>query len=365
MYIKNMNLTLQIKLLPNDMQIKSLTETIKQANAACNEISEIAWKERVFNQFKLHHLCYRAIKETFHLTAQVVIRCLSKVSDSYKSDKRTKRMFKPLGAITYDRRILSYSKDRVSIWSIDGRLKIPFVCFRPDWLPFIKGEADLVTRKGKFFLLQCVEFPEEQIKDMEDFLGVDFGLVNIATLSTGEKMSGKEIENYRIERQKVRSSLQSKCTKNSKKVLKRLSGRERRTASIVNHTIAKKIVHKAVEEDKGIALENLKGIRKSANDKGKNFRSRIGRWNFFDLRNKIEYKARLAGIPVIFIEPRYTSQMCSRCFHIGNRRGEKFSCSHCGYSDHADLNAAKNIRLVGLSVNQPEKPSNLFCSLVR
>ncbi|MGA9407284.1 MAG: transposase, partial [Bacteroidota bacterium] len=183
-----MKLTLQIKLLPDNAQAKFLLETIRRANSVCNEISAIAWEKKVFNQFKLHRLCYHKIKESSHLTAQVVARCLSKVSDSYKLDKKTKRTFKPLGAITYDARILSYTKEKVSIWSVNGRLKMPFVCFRPDWIPFIKGEADLVTRKGKFFLLQCVEFPEEKIKDMEDFLGVDFGIKNIATLSTGEVM---------------------------------------------------------------------------------------------------------------------------------------------------------------------------------
>jgi len=355
-----MKLTLQIKLVPDETQAKALLETIRRTNLACNEISEIAWEKKVFNQFKLHKLCYYSVKESSHLTAQVVIRCLSKVSDSYKLDKKTKRTFRPLGAITYDARILSYRKDRVSIWSVDGRLKIPFVCFRPDWLPFVKGEADLITRKGKFFLLQCVEFPEEKIKDIEDFLGVDLGIKNIATLSTGEVMSGKQLEDYRIKRQRVRSSLQSKGTKNSKRVLKRLSGKERTTARIVNHTIAKKIVAKAKQEGKGIALENLKDIRKSSLNKGKIFRSRVGRWAFYQLRSFIEYKAKLAGVPIVLVEPRYSSQMCSQCLHIGSRNGDSFKCKNCGYSEHSDINAALNIRLLAANVTGREN-SRLAC----
>jgi IS605 OrfB family transposase len=226
------------------------------------------------------------------------------------------------------------------------------VCHRPDWLPFVKGEADLIARRGKFFLLQTVEIPEEGIKDVEEFLGVDFGLINIATLSTGEIMSSKPIETYREKRQKVRSSLQSKGTKGSKKVLKRLSGKEKRTTSIVNHTIAKRIVAKAVKENKGIALERLKGIRNSANKKGKKFRSRVGKWNFSDLKLKIEYKAKMAGVPVAVVNPAYTSQTCSRCHNLGSRNGESFKCPHCGFEAHADVNAAKNI---GGAVNHPEK----------
>ena len=345
-------MTLQIKLLPDAIQAQSLLDTIKKANSACNAISEIAWKEKTFNQFRLHKLVYRGTKDDSGLTAQVVVRCISKVSDSYKLDKKVQRVFKPLGAITYDTRILSYKENAVSIWTVNGRLKVPLVCYRPDWLPFVKGEADLITRRGKFFLLQTVEIPEERIKDVEEFLGVDFGLINIATLSDGEIMSSKELETYREKRQKIRSSLQSKGTKGCKKVLKRLSGKEKRTASIVNHTIAKRIVAKALRQKRGIALENLKGIRKSANKKGRKFRSRVGKWNFADLRTKIEYKAKMAGVPVALVRPAYTSQTCSQCHNLGSRNGESFKCPHCGFEAHADINAAKNI---GRAVNHAEK----------
>jgi putative transposase len=351
-YINNMKLTLQIKLLPTNEQAKSLGKTLKACNATCNDISETAWQTKTFNQFKLHNLIYHQQKEFSHLTAQAIVRCISKVSDSYKLDKNVKRIFRLEGGITYDSRILSYKENVVSIWSVDGRLKISFVCHNQKYLPHIKGEADLITKKGKWFLFQTVEIPEEIIHDVEEFIGVDFGIVNIATLSSGEIMSGKELETYREKRQKIRSSLQSKGTKGCKKVLKRLSGKEKRTTSIVNHTIAKKIVANAVQENKGIALEKLKGIRKSANNKGKKFCSRVGKWNFADLRTKIEYKAKLNGVPVIVVNPAYTSQTCSHCHNLGSRNGESFKCPHCGFETHADVNAAKNI---GADVNLPEK----------
>lgn len=169
-----MKLTLQIKLLPDKEQHQTLLETIKVANIACNRISDVAWVKKEFNQYRLHQLVYRDIKESFKLTAQVVIRCISKVVDAYKLDKKTKRIFRPLGAITYDSRILSYKPDSVSIWSVDGRLRIPFVCHNPKYLPYIKGEADLVTKKGKFYLFQTCEVPEDDMLDVEDFIGVDF-----------------------------------------------------------------------------------------------------------------------------------------------------------------------------------------------
>jgi len=357
-----MKLTLQIKLLPDDKQAKSLLNTLKEANRACDEISEIVWQKKIFNQFKLHHLVYHNIKDTFNLSAQMVIRCISKTVDAYKLDRKKKRQFRPLGAITYDQRILSYKPNNiVSVWSVDGRLKISFVCYNTKLLPYIKGEADLITKKGKWYLFQTVEVPDEEIKDVEDFIGIDFGITNIVTLSTGEVMSGETINQYREKRQKVRSSIQAKGTKSSHKLLKRLSGKEKRTASIVNHTIAKRIVETARESNCGIVLENLKGIRKNGNKKGKTFRSKLGKWNFSQLRNYITYKAQRLGLPVVFIAPAYTSKTCNSCHRIGSRNGESFKCI-CGYSEHADINAARNIRDWGRTVNRPEQ-SVMYCVL--
>lgn len=362
-YALCMKLTLQMKLLTDEPQVQSLRATLKAANLACNQISAYAWEHKVFNQFRLHGGMYRTIRDASGLSAQVVVRCISKVADAYKLDRKTPRDFRPLGAITYDSRILSYNlkQQLASIWTLDGRQKIPFVCHNEKLLPYIKGEADLVLKQGKWYLFQTVEVPEEDVIDVEDFIGVDFGLVNIATLSSGKKMSGKELEEYRKTRQRVRSSLQSKGTKGAKKALKRLSGRERRTASLVNHTIAKKIVETAINTKKGIALEDLTGIRKNSEKKGRPLRTRIGRWNFSQLRGFIEYKARRYGIPVILVDPRYTSQTCSSCYRIGIRRSESFTCT-CGYSEHADVNAARNIRQAGLLVNQPEQ-SAMHCRL--
>lgn len=358
-----MKLTLQIKLLPDESQADTLQATLREINSACDDISQTAWDKKCFNQVKLHHPVYHKFKKSTNLSAQVIVRAISKVVDAYKLDRKKLRRFKPFGAVAYDSRVLSYNiKARtVSIWAIGGRIKgLPFICHNEKLLPYIKGEADLVTKKGKWYLFQTVEVPEEKVRDVEDFIGVDFGLINVATLSSGEKMSGKELEQYRTKRQSVRSSIQSKGTRGCKKLLKRLSGRERRTTDIANHAIAKHIVQLAKTQNKGIALEELKGIRNSANKKGKAFRSRVGKWNFCKLREYITYKAQFAGVPVVVVPPAYTSKMCSLCFHIGSRNGESFKCSNCGHNDHADLNGAKNIRSVGNSVNVPEK-SVLYC----
>lgn len=359
-----MKLTLKIKLLPTDEQAKSLLQTIKEANKACNLISDIAWQQKAFQQFKLHNASYHTIKGATELSSQVIVRCISKVADAYKLDKKVKRTFKPLGSISYDSRILTYKPDNiVSIWSVGGRLKMPFVCHNTNYLPYIKGEADLLFRKGKFYLFQTVDIIEDDVKDVETFLGVDFGLVSIATLSNGKEFNSNQLQSYREKRQKVRSSVQSKRTRGSKKLLKRLSGRERTTASIINHTIAKQIVQLAKAENKGIAIEDLKGIRFSSLKKGKKFRSRVGKWSFNQLRQYISYKAVLNGVPVVLVNPRYTSKTCSNCHHIGNRKGKVFECNNCGNNMDADVNASLNIATLGGSVINPEKSDMFSCAL--
>jgi len=347
-----MKLTLQIKLLPTKEQAQSLLDTMKVSNVACNKISDVAWEKREFNQFRLHHLIYRIIRDSSNLSAQMVVRCISKVVNAYKPDKKSKRVFKPTGAITYDIRILSYKEDSISIWSIDNRLRIPFICHNPKYLPYIKGEADLICKKGKFYLFQVCEVPEDNVKDIESFIGVDLGIVNLATTSDGENFSGEEVDTVRKKMTKIKKALQKKGSKSAKRHLKKISGRERRFKKQINHTIAKKIVQIAKDTRRGIALENLKGFRVSVR---KQQREQFGKWSFDELGKFISYKAKLAGIPVSFVNPRNTSRMCSDCGHISksNRKSQsEFVCQCCGFSCHADLNGAINISQRA-SVNLP------------
>ena len=365
-YLCAVKLTLKIKLLPNKEQEKLILKTIEEFNTVCNEISTIAWDNKTFNTYKLHHLCYHKIKSSFKLSAQLVVRAIAKVSDSYKLDKKVKREFRLKGAVTYDSRIMTYLKDVISLSTIDGRIKVPFACHRPDWLPYIKGEADLICRKNKYFLLQTVEFPEEKIKDFEEFIGVDFGLTDLAVTSDGKKHSAEWLNNYREKRQRIRSSVQSKGTRNSKRLLKRLSGREKTTATIQNHTISKSIVKSAKEQGKGISIEDLTNIRFTSKRRNKKFRTKLGKWNFSQLRSFLTYKSLLNGVPLTVVNPRYTSQTCSECKYIGKRTNKVFKCTNdkCKVDTmDADLNASKNISLLGAIVNKPERCDMYSCSV--
>jgi len=363
MYLCFVKLTLKIKLLPDKKQEKSLIKTIKEFNSACNEISNIAWNNNTFNTYKLHYLTYHKIKSSFKLSAQLVVRSIAKVSDSYKLDKKVEREFRLKGAVTYDSRILSYSKNIASLSTIDGRIKVQFVCHRPDWLPYIKGEADLICRKGKYFLFQTVEFPDKKIKDVEEFLGVDFGQTDIAVLSDGANFNSRQLKEVRKKYSKVRASVQSKGTKSSRRLLKRLSGKERRFVSINNHTIAKQIVAKAKTENKGVAIEDLSSIRKTAKPKSRVQKTELNRWSFFQLRQFLTYKSVLSGVKLVVVPPAYTSQTCNSCLHIGERNAKHFRCKNCGNTSDADHNAALNIAAWGHTIVKCPESSTMFCSL--
>ena len=367
MYICIVKLTLKIKLLPTDEQVNLLLDTMKEANAVCNAISDVAWGKRIFNNFKLHHEVYHAYKSTFKLSSQVLVRCIAKVADAYKLDKKVKREFRTLGSIGYDSRIITYKPNNiVSLWAIGGRIKIPFVCHNPDYLPYIKGEADLVYKKGKFYLFQTVDVPEEDIEDVEEFVGCDFGLTDIVVTSDGVKHSADGLNKYREHRQKVRSSIQRKGTRGSKKLLKRLSGKERTTANLVNHTISKSIVKSAKEQGKGISIEDLTNIRFTSKRRNKKFRTKLGKWNFSDLRAKLEYKALLNGVKLVVVNPAYSSQTCHSCKHIGKRTNKVFKCTNtnCNVgSIDSDYNASKVISLLGRTVNCAGESNNMCCSI--
>ncbi|MCJ7632273.1 transposase [Candidatus Bathyarchaeota archaeon] len=343
-----MKQTILIKLVPNETQFAELKETMQQFNEACNTVADTAFQRRVFNNWQLQHLIYRQIREQFHLSSQMAVRAISKVADSYKRDKTTKPTFDLNGAMVYDQRILSWKGlEYVSILTLRGRQKIPISIgfYQEARIDKIRGQADLILRDGKFYLAATIEAPETEPFTPIDFLGVDLGVKNIATDSDGERWVGKELNGIRSRHAKLRSKLQTMGTKSAKRLLKKRSGKEYRFATAINHAISKRIVQKAKDTLRGIALENLKGIRLRVTVKGSRQRRVLHSWGFNQLQNFIEYKAKVAGVPVVYIEPKNTSRTCPNCGYIAktNRDGEQFYCGKCGFVGHADHIAAVNI----------------------
>lgn len=344
-----MKLTAVVKLQPTDVQRQLLYTTLECANAACNSISEQAWNTKTFGRVPLHRLTYEPTRQQFDLAAQLAVRCIGKVVDAYKLDKKAKRQFRKLGAIPYDDRILNFrlTDSAVSIWLMGGRQQIPFVTgdHQRALLTYQRGESDLVYRKGQFYLYTTCDVPDELPIDPEGWLGVDLGIANIATDSGGESYSGSEIKNVRHRHRRLRQKLQRKGTKGTRCRLRMLAGKERCFAAHVNHTISKRIVEKAQRHSQGIALEDLGGIRERVTVRRAQ-RATLHSWSFHQLRQFVQYKAQRRGIPVVYVDPRNTSRECSLCGHIdkANRPSQDtFSCTSCGHAAHADVNAAINI----------------------
>ncbi len=350
-----MKLTVKVKLISTSEQDLSLLKTMEAFNEACNYASEIAFTQKTFGQIGIHKLYYRTIRDNFGLSAQLSIRAIGKVSESYKTDKKVQHGFKPHSAIVYDQRILSFKGlDLVSILSLDGRLKIPIVFGSYAKLEQrrARGQADLIYQKGHFYLCLVVEVPDGKPIDPQGILGIDMGIINLATTSDGQTFSGKQVDVVREKITKFKSTLQKKGTKSAKRHLKKLSGRERRFKRNTNHTIAKRIVQLAKDTRSAIALENLKGFRVTVR---KSQREQFGKWAFGELGRFITYKARLAGIPIFSVNPRNTSRTCSQCGYISkaNRKSQsEFVCKQCKFSLNADINAAINIASRA-SINTP------------
>jgi len=282
----------------------------------------------------------------------MVVRCVSKVVDAYKLNKKVQRTFKKHGSIAYDSRILTYFTKRkeVSIWILGlGRTKIPYVCGKRQerFLTVQQGESDLVYYKGEWFLNTTCNLEEPEQFKPEDVLGVDLGVTNIAVTSDGKRVSSKMVEDTRIWYQERRNKLQAVGTKSSKRRLKQLSGRQARFQKDVNHRISKELVLEAKRTKRAIALEDLTDIRSRTRVRGSQNRAKHSNWSFWQLRSFISYKAKGLGVPVILIDPAYTSQRCNVCGHTekANRKSQsEFKCCACHHEVHADISGARNIR---------------------
>ncbi len=353
-----MKLTAKIKLQPTFAQRDMLLKTLETANAACNAINRQAWDTRIFRQYDLHGLVYHNIRERFGLSAQMTVRAIAKVAQAYQLDHQSSRGFTVHGAFPYDARILSFKtgEQTVSIWTLAGRQCIGYQCGarQHELLAGDRGEADLCLVDGVFYLLVACEVATPELDDIDAYLGVDTGVTNIATDSDGLNYSSAQLNGLRHRQARLRAKLQQKGTKSAKRLLKKRRRKETRFAADVNHCISKQLVQRAKDTGRGIAVEDLTGIRSRVTVR-RAHRRQLHSWAFHDLRQKIEYKAKLAGVPIAAVDPRYTSQTCPACGVVDKRnRSDQstFSCVACGHSGFADHIAACNIARRA-AVNQP------------
>lgn len=362
-----MKIVVQVKLVPEAVQAAALSATLRTVNEAANWVSAVAWEKGVPREYELRKHTYTQLKAR-GLGAQAAQHVIKKVRDAYttlhgnlragnlgeKGSKRRVRAaskpvtFRPEAAQPYDDRCLSwqYGAQTVSIWATAGRIKnVSFVC-SPAALKMLrqyrKGESDLIERDGVFYLIATCEVPEAEQYEPDGFIGVDLGIVNIATASTGYQAAGRGLTRYRKRQLALRKKLQAKGTKSARRRLKARSRREQRHVKNTNHVIAKTIVTEAERTSRGISLEDLKGIRQRVRLR-KPQRVALHSWAFAQLGDFIVYKARRAGVPLVFVNPAHSSKECAACGHVDrlNRVSQaKFVCRSCGVVAHADRNAS-------------------------
>ncbi|MGW3820270.1 RNA-guided endonuclease InsQ/TnpB family protein [Streptomyces sp. NPDC005046] len=363
--------------MPDAVQASVLERTLRTVNGAANWVSQVAFEQGVPREYELRKHTYAELKAR-GLGSQAAQHVIKKVRDAYTTlhanlragnygkpgSKRCQKVeskpiaFRPDAAQPYDDRCLSWQYDQrtVSVWTTAGRIKgVRFACSQ-DALntlqQYRRGESDLVERDGSFYLIATCEIPEAAPYEPDSFIGVDLGIANIATTSTGYQAAGRGLNRYRKRQLALRAKLQKKRTKSARRRLKARARKEARHAANTNHIIAKTIVTEAERTSAGISLEQLKGIRQRVRLR-KPQRVTLHSWAFAQLADFIVYKAKRAGVPLVFVDPAYTSQTCAECGHVDKRNRVDqglFICRGCGVVAHADRNASHNIATRGESV---------------
>ncbi|EKT84488.1 transposase [Rhodococcus opacus M213] len=382
-----------VKLEPTADQFAALESTLVSCNEVANEVAGLAQSMRLRSRRALQVALYPKVK-TRGLSAQPTLHVLRKVADAYTTRQAnltngnygrpgstrytavagTAVAFRPRAAQPFDDRCLSWQMDvsTVSIWTTAGRMRgVRFVCapWQHTLLADRKGETDLVYRDGHFYLHATVDEPSPEPAPPPDtaegWLGVDLGIVNLAVTTDDDpatldvRWSAGAVTARRKKYATLRATLQRVGTKSVKRKLKARRRKEQRFATDINHQLSKTIVAKAQRTGRGIAVEDLSGIRDRVR-LARGQRTQLHAWGYAQLRAQITYKAGLvlqiegqpemAGVPVAVVDPRNTSRTCSHCGYCdkANRVSQAtFRCRHCQWAGHADHNAARNIAALG------------------
>jgi len=372
-------LTLACKLQPTPEQVAKINATLQAFADACNYANESV-PAQITNKPTLQSLVYQDLREKFGLSANLAVRACARVGANRKTAKlkgKPVKGFKPTSA-DYDARIFSFRERdwTVSLTLIGGRERIAMQLGNYQ-MGKLKGRVPTSAqlckhRDGLYYLhIQLTDDAPEPIKSNR-VIGVDSGRREIARTSTNKGWDGQQINQVRDRYSRVRASLQRKASKGTRttrrrarQVLQRLSGKERRFQSWLNHNISRQILSEAKELSTIVAIEDLAGIRERANQqlRSKTERRRSNSWAFYQLRQYLEYKGIKYGVEVVAVPPAYTSQTCHCCNRIGLRSGKVFKCGNCGWHGDADLNGAMNISKIGAVVSRLRGSETLSCSL--
>jgi len=380
-----MDRTVRIQLHPTPEQAIALQETLRQFTEAFNQVCAYGWQQHEKNGVRLHHATYRSTKEACPgLVSDLLIQARVKATEALKSAftwkarheasypkkvakalKRGKTApeLKPVKCpqskscpIRYNVHTytLNWERSLVRLSTSAGKRSIPFVvpAYGAKYAGGTVCTADLCYRKGTWWLHVVVQIPEPQVTPSDEVIGVDLGLNRPAVTSKRHFLGSRHWKEIDRRHFRLKRKLQSNGSKSANRHLKSLSRKQARFHRDCDHVLSKRIVQNALPGST-LVLENLKDIRDNAKmgrgkkNKTVDTKRRLHGWTFAQLYDFLAYKAQEQGISVVKIDPRHTSQTCSRCGyqHRSNRRSQSlFLCRHCKYCLNADLNASYNIR---------------------
>ena len=349
----------KLRLIPEITQERILTDTMQAFKSACNEVSEYVYEKKTLSRKIIRADLYYYIREKYGLGAQMAQSVISVAVARYKTEKAkgewNKCIFKKPQMELVWNRDYSIKNNVVSVNTLNGRIKMKFL--DAGFEKYLDGSwkyagAKIICRHNKWFLHAGITREDEKFKP-ETVCGIDMGINFHAVMYDGNKtifVKGRSIKQKRAAYKETRKQLQQRKTPSSRRRLKKIGNRENRWMQNVNHCVSKALVEN-LEKGTLIVLEDLTGIRKATEKvKRKNRYVQVS-WAFYDLRKKIEYKAKLHGCEAIAVNPEYTSQRCPYCGHTEksnrNRRNHLFQCKSCGYSSNDDRTAAMNLYLMG------------------
>ena len=335
-----------------ESQVNDIRITADMCKQVFTIFRDICIQHQSTAYFSLHKFGYLAAKNAcpdlpssiLQSAAKLACSCVKSYNSNNKNNKWQYSGNLKSCSYSLDATTLSKRGDLYSFSTCNKRIRvmIPMQQWFSDKYQLEKLQAGKVVYKKNRVKLQLVFIISNNEGCGNRIVGIDRGIYNLVATSDGYLYSATEIRAAKRRFQHNRKTLQQKGTRSAKQRLNQMSGREKRFMQSVNHQVTKQLAaNKSVAV---YAIEDLKGIRKQRY--GKKLNKWLSNWSYFQFETFLEYKCELNGIHVVKVDPRYTSQKCSVCGSVNkqSRNGNHYKCCVCGHSEHADINAAKNIR---------------------
>ncbi len=365
--MEQMTVTAKIQISVNTDSRVLLDETMSVYSDACNYVSDYVFRTHDLKQFSLNKVLYSTLRERFGLKSQMAQSVFKTVIARYKTIlENQKEWIQPnFKKQQYDlvwNRDYSLTQNCFSVNTLKGRVKLPYFAegmFKYfDHTIYKFGTAKLVNKHGKYFLHIPVTYniEESNISDICNVVGIDRGInFVVATYDSKHKsgfVSGKSIKQKRAHYSKLRKKLQMRQTPSARRRIKAIGQRENRWMQDVNHQVSKALVESNPKHTLFV-LEDLSGVRNATERVRTKDRYVSVSWSFYDLEQKLTYKAKQNQSTVIKVDPRYTSQCCPVCGHIEkanrNKKIHLFACKNCGYKSNDDRIGAMNLYRMGIN----------------